>query len=983
MRKKCIYLVCVLTFSLPVMAQTFEVNDISSLKSAIASAEAKPNEEHKINISGNIQFDSTISELLNLELSGTNPETLYNFDLNNFTLDFLGSDKTGKISNLNILADKSNSGIISRNKKLTFANTILNGHTSFGKELIKNTAGELTVNNSKFLNNYSEKGAGINFSGTNLDVQNSEFSGNKAYYGGAIYVDNGNVSIPNSKLNNNTSTSGGGALYINSNAVAVLDKTIFDNNSVSTGSTGGAIINKGDLTIKNNSVFTNNQVSLGSGGAISNSGTLNMDSTLFENNQAKQDGGAITDTGSTTITNSTFRNNKSLEYYGGAIVSSKNLTVSNSLFDKNTANTYGGAIAVMGGKSNISDTKFTNNVANSSWGGGALINYLGTVDLKGENLFQNNSSQTKGGAITATTNSATNIESGSKFINNSANELGGAIFSQGTIHINANSADKDIIFSGNTDSTGSNAIHLDIYPNPPIGTGTLNINVSNGAKVIFEDNISGVENTIVNMQGTSSYNDKVYLGDSNEYLKSNVNLKDISLEFYNQNSGMPNALINAENTHFNFMNNSITQNKLNLNLIGSDNSFSIDVDPANSTSDYFELSNNRSTLNNIVIRDINVMSEPTQSSTTFNIFDHDRYGTNLTLSDKLKNQTVYGAIKKYSWVLSPKLTLVEVFGFNPNIQRYQSATASAFINQMLSYDYSLNRTDEIYSNLREMNLAQRRQNSYVYMGRNGIYLDQYNENGSALWIRPYVNLESFHLSGAFHNVGNQSYGTVVGIDSPIYNTKNNWKLVSTLYGAYIGSTQQFAESNINQNGGYLGYLLSAFKDNFYTGWTINGGGLGVESNYAGGKDDYGIITAGTALKFAYNLKFKKLIFQPNFTTAYTFLNPTNLVNFQSVDLNQSQVNGLTIMPSMRITYRNEHGFEPYIFAGCVIPIMSDIKANANSTQLEKLNLNTWAQFGAGIRKQVSERVTCFAENIIRTGGRVGWGFMFNVQVAIK
>ena len=36
-----------------------------------------------------------------------------------------------------------------------------------------------------------------------------------------------------------------------------------------------------------------------------------------------------------------------------------------------------------------------------------------------------------------------------------------------------------------------------------------------------------------------------------------------------------------------------------------------------------------------------------------------------------------------------------------------------------------------------------------------------------------------------------------------------------------------------------------------------------------------------------------------------------------------------------------------------------------------------------LRKQVSERVTCFAENIIRTGGRVGWGFMFNVQVAIK
>lgn len=173
-----------------------------------------------------------------------------------------------------------------------------------------------------------------------------------------------------------------------------------------------------------------------------------------------------------------------------------------------------------------------------------------------------------------------------------------------------------------------------------------------------------------------------------------------------------------------------------------------------------------------------------------------------------------------------------------------------------------------------------------------------------------------------------------------------------------------------------------YKDNFYAGWTINGGGLGVDSRYAGGKDDYAIVTAGTALKLAYNLKFKKLILQPNFTTAYTFLSPMNLVNFQSVDLNQSQVNGLTIAPSIRVTYRNEEGFEPYIFTSCVIPIMSDIKARADSIQLEKLTLNAWAQFGAGVRKRITECVTCFAESVIRTGGRVGWGFMFNLQIAI-
>ncbi len=62
--------------------------------------------------------------------------------------------------------------------------------------------------------------------------------------------------------------------------------------------------------------------------------------------------------------------------------------------------------------------------------------------------------------------------------------------------------------------------------------------------------------------------------------------------------------------------------------------------------------------------------------------------------------------------------------------------------------------------------------------------------------------------------------------------------------------------------------------------------------------------------------------------------------------------------------------------------MSDIKARANSLELEKLTLNAWAQFGAGIKKSINERVSCFAETIIRTGGRVGWGFMFNLQIAL-
>jgi len=966
---------------LQVDAQVYEVENISDLNSALTNASTMPSENHTINVNGDIKLGSAIAKALNLEFIGNSSGETKNFDLNGFALTFLGTDKNVKFSNLNIVETLPYSGIISRNKTLTIEKSTLNGHEKYGRELVKNSDGELVASGSKFLNNYAQNGAGIYSDGTGVSISNCEFSGNKASLGGAIYINKGDLNISNTNISNNKSTAGGGAIYLKKGTTATLDNVTFDGNSVTSGSTGGAIINQGTLTIKNGSTFTNNTVSLGSGGAISNSGTLNIDSAKFENNSSKQDGGAITDTGSTVINNSYFINNSSKEYLGGAIASTKDIVIENCIFDKNSAYSYGGAVAIMQGTATISGSKFTNNISQSLHGGGALINYMSTVELKGKNLFQNNSSKTNGGAITATTKSVTDISGDIQFIGNKADGLGGGIFSQGTVNITADNPDENILFSGNTDKNGANAVHLDVYTKKPVSTGEMNINISNGAKVVFEDNISGVENTIVNVNGTSSVNDKIYFGSANENLQSSVNFNNVSVEFYNADSGMRNALINAQNTHFNFMNNIVEQAKLNLNLIGDKNSFSIDVNPAEQTSDYFDINNGEANLNNITIRDINIISNPSKT-TTFDIFDHEKYGTNLTLSEDLKNKKVNGAIKKYVWDLTPKLTLIEINEYNPNIQRYQTATASAFMNQLLSYDLSLNRTDEVYSKIREEKISQRMENSYVYAGRSGIYVDQNYKDGSAFWVRPYVNLESFNLTGAYSSVGNQSYGTMLGFDFPMFEAKNDWNILSTIYGAYIGSSQQFEESRIYQNGGYGGFLLSGYYDNFYFGWTINGGGLGVNSHYVGQKDDYAIITAGTALKLAYNLKLKRIIVQPNFTTAYTFLNPTNLVNFQGVDLNQTFVNGLTLTPSVRVTYRNESGFEPYIFAGCVIPIMSDIKAKADGANLDNLTLNAWAQFGVGLKKQINERVTCFAENVVRTGGRVGWGFMFNVQIKL-
>lgn len=1015
-QKLCICFSMILFSNFIAFAENFDADNTSSFEAALSKANAQPEQQHTININGDISLDSSISEAISLELAGSNSENHYNFALNGHTFTYDGADKSSEISNLNILTDVKGSGITIKNQQFTVSNTNFTGSTSIKNDIsaITNNGGDLYISNSAFTKNSSGLTSGaINNTGNgSLRISDSLISENYGFNGGAFYQNNGNTVITNTKISDNTASRFGGAIYVNDGSLNIkdsdvsdnstdayggalyinggtvtIDNTNFNENKVTGNSIGGAIYNSnnGNLIIQNGSSFTNNSVEKGAAGAINNLGTLTVDNTLFDGNIALNEGGGIDNSGTLTVTNSSFSNNSSTNSYGGAIGGGGDITISGSTFDNNSAKEYGGAISIMAGNGVISNCKFTNNSAESIWGGGAIINYMSTIDLNNSNIFENNTSSGRGGAITATTRSVTNITGSASFINNTAEDLGGAIFAQGTVNINANNPDAPVIFSGNKDSTGSNAFHLDIYYNDdPISIGTMNLNVSNGAKIILADNISGVEGTKLNIKGTSSYNDKVYLGSANENLKSDVTTDNISLEFYNEQSGLPNGKISAANTHFNLMNGFITDSRMNLDLSGGGNSLSIDVDPAALTCDYIDMTGDPANITQLVIRDITVLSDPIQSVTIFDIFDHDKYGTDLVLSPELENSIVYGALKTYKWALTPKLTLIELGGFNPNIQRYQAATAAAFMNQMLSYDYSLNRTDEIYTNLREQRLASRKLNSYAFAGPGGMYIDQYYEDGTAFWMRPYVNIESFHLSNAYASVNNQSYGAMLGFDFPMIETKKyDWKIFPTIYASYIGSCQQYIDSEMYQNGGYGGFLLSAYKDDFYAGWTINGGGLGVESKYGYGKDDYAIITAGTALKLAYNWKIRnRLILQPNFTTAYTFLNPTNLVNFQSVDISQSQVNGLTIAPSLRLTYRNEEGYEPYIFGGCVIPLMSDVKLTADGNHLDKLTLNAWAQFGAGVRKRISERITCFAETVIRTGGRTGWGFMFNIQIAL-
>jgi predicted outer membrane repeat protein len=203
---------------------------------------------------------------------------------------------------------------------------------------------------------------GVIMNGGNLTINNSTFINNTADNGGAIYNDRGNLTITNSIFINNTATNG--TIYSNVGNI-ILNNNTFTNNIVRT---GGVISgNKCNTTIINN-LFMNNSAEYG--GAICLTHNYNSAYTYYSINK---------------VINNTFTSNKAT--YGGAIYSfGTDDTINNNIFINNTADNHGGAILNSISNQTIKNNTFTNNNAEQ---GGAIYSIQGNQNITG-NTFTNN-----------------------------------------------------------------------------------------------------------------------------------------------------------------------------------------------------------------------------------------------------------------------------------------------------------------------------------------------------------------------------------------------------------------------------------------------------------------------------------------------------------------------------------------------------------------------------------------------------------------
>ena len=140
-----------------------------------------------------------------------------------------------------------------------------------------------------------------------LTITESDFMNNHSNKGGAIYS-KGKLTIEGGRFSKNDSTEEGGAI-LNSGGTLTVTNATFDGN---TAKQGGAIYGNGGTVSIKGGRFTNNEATGNYGGAIasSNQTTLNIEGVTFEGNHAKKDGGAISLTKEATFKgNNVFKNN--------------------------------------------------------------------------------------------------------------------------------------------------------------------------------------------------------------------------------------------------------------------------------------------------------------------------------------------------------------------------------------------------------------------------------------------------------------------------------------------------------------------------------------------------------------------------------------------------------------------------------------------------------------------------------------------------
>ncbi len=783
--------------------------------------------------------------------------------------------------------------------------------------------GLLEATKTTFYKNHSIIGGAL-LNENSANITGSNFNYNTAdYYGGAIYNDitaEGKVlTLTTTKLIYNTTANEngfGGAIYNNSGRIDLLGSTVSSNSAC----TGGAIYNLGTIVIdksgKTKTTFTNNTGTFG--GAIYNKGTLNTDNATFTSNSAESAGGAL---------------------FLSILPNAHKITanINNTTFSKN-ASDVGGAIYALGNTNDRNE---------------AVYNYV-TIN---NSSFTSNKADLYGGAIYADTNSKITIID-SSFKNNTAGLQGGAIFINGGAEVSIFAQTKNVVFSGNKAGGVYNGIYLNSYEDSDgnIFNAVLNLQTSNGKTISFNDYIAGVGT--INVYGNTVFNNAVITKDS----QIEVIHHDGVLTIMNEANLAGMALQLTGKGDVNLANNRVGALRLSTLKLDANTNTSIDASLKNKTSDKIqaETVTGDGKLN---VSSVNLVSN-SKTPVTINV------GENSVVSS-ISAKTAESAEATYklkSYYDENGLLRVVAYG-----QRAKpSAVAAPVAAQIGGYLTQINSYDQAFMNM-DMNMLVPRsereamQQTYSCENKDGI-----EYNGKGLWNRPYATFERVNLNNG-PKVNNIGYGNYFGGDADMKQLNNGWRRQFSAYVGYNGSVQDYDRQSIDQNGGTVGVTEVWYKNNFFTGLTLNAGANVAQASTDLGRENMPMFMTGIASKTGYNFEFKecKFIVQPSLLLSYSFIHTFAHDNGLGHRVSSSPLNAIQVAPGIKFIANLKNGWQPYFNVNMRWNIIDKTHFSLADVTIPDMSIDPYVEYGLGLQRRWGERFTGFGQAMIRNGGRNG------------
>ncbi len=502
-----------------------------------------------------------------------------------------------------------------------------------------------------------------------------------------------------------------------------------------------------------------------------------------------------------------------------------------------------------------------------------------------------------------------------------------------------------------------------------------------GSMIADDTMISGQSN--LSVAGDSQFNTLALTGNSVLNTQGNIAVAN------NLTIGSPSG---NDSPMLNLMNGSINTVTADTLVVNSGAGIKFDANPRTSEIDSIianAIAMDPNSDYKVLVTGINFTDSPISGNVTFDVSNlvqdnSGAYGGIVELPEGgvIANSELGRYLVTSSGAGNPILN-ASLLAINPQMHRGQVATLASWQNQLvvnnMLFDHMAVLGRQLMDDAKTANLKAAAYPQFAPY--------QYSIKDGSLWYKAYGNFERLSMTKGL-SVGNNAYGSLIGADFPLVNLKNGWKLVPTAYVGYNGAHQHFNGVSMYQNGAQLGFMGTAYKNDFITSLLAYGGGyandMTVKGAYGNGSDTTGNWFAGIASKSAYNFHVAKdLIFQPTAMVTYNAFGGQNWgSNFGSMSMSTGMLNGLNLAPGFNLIL-NKKSFSLYATAQMVYNLMGGVDGTAGNVDLGYVRMrHSYFEYGLGVMKQFKDRFNGYLQFTIRNGGRTGIGFQGGLQIKV-